>query len=152
VIPIAFVAHFKMDRNLANFVLPYIAMVPSANLLGFASREMAAKLPRVLGVFLETTFGSVVELILLVILLQRGDQNVPVIKGAVLGSILANLLLCLGLCFFVGGLLRDEQRFHEAISETGNGLLQVAASKLPRYLVGSDLTFLDSGLGSTSNT
>jgi Ca2+:H+ antiporter len=141
-----------MEKTLANFVLPYIAMVPSANLLGFASREMAAKLPRVLGVLLETTFGSVVELILLVVLLRRGDQNIPVIKGAVLGSILANLLLCLGLCFFVGGLMRVEQKFHEAISETGNGLLQVAASKVSRSFEISDLTLIVSGFGSTRNS
>jgi Ca2+:H+ antiporter len=119
----------RKDR-LGNFILPYIAMVPSANLLGFASRELAAKLPKVLGVLLETTFGSIVELILLVVLIRRGPQNVPVIQAAILGSILANLLLCLGLCFFAGGLKREEQKFHEVISETGNGLMLVAGSKL----------------------
>src|ERR1700761_3496159 len=116
-------------ERLGNFVIPYIAMVPSANLLGFASRELAAKLPRVLGVLLETTFGSMVEFILLLVLIRRGPENVPVIQAAVLGSILANLLLCLGLCFFFGGLRREEQKFHEAISETGNGLMLVAGSK-----------------------
>lgn len=49
-----------------------------------------------------------------------------VIKAAILGSILANLLLCLGICFFVGGLQRHEQEFHEVVSEVGNGLLLMA--------------------------
>jgi Ca2+:H+ antiporter len=39
---------------------------------------------------------------------------------------MANLLLCLGMCFFVGGLRREEQVFHEAVSEVGTGLLLVA--------------------------
>ena len=51
---------------------------------------------------------------------------VPVIRAAILGSILANLLLCLGFCFFVGGLRRDEQTFSEIVSEVGSGLLLVA--------------------------
>ena len=62
------------------------------------------------------------------VLLHRDLNNnlVPVVRAAILGSILANLLLCLGACFFVGGLTRDEQEFHEVVSEVGNGLLLVA--------------------------
>ena len=80
-------------------------MVPAANLIGFAGQELARKLPKVIGVVLETTLGSVVEIILFMVLLKtsRGDSNVPVIKAAILGSILANMLLCLGACFFAGG-------------------------------------------------
>jgi len=55
------------------------------------------------------------------------SQNlISVIKSAILGSILANLLLCLGLCFFVGGLMRDKQEFEGVVSEVGNGLLLTA--------------------------
>jgi len=118
VVPFAFAFHWsKKEAQLLNFVLSYIAMVPSANLLGFAAQELASKMPRVLGVVMETTFGSIVEFILLLVLLKRGDAYVPVIKAAILGSILANMLLCLGLCFFFGGLRREQQEFHEAISE-----------------------------------
>ena len=63
------------------------------------------------------------------VLLHNNDSShnfIPVIQAAILGSILANLLLCLGFCFFVGGMNRDEQEFDEAISEVGSGLLLVA--------------------------
>jgi Ca2+:H+ antiporter len=49
-----------------------------------------------------------------------------VIKAAVLGSILATMLLCLGLCFFAGGIWYEQQTFSEAISEAGSGLLLTA--------------------------
>ncbi|PYH41872.1 hydrogen/calcium exchanger domain-containing protein [Aspergillus saccharolyticus JOP 1030-1] len=103
-------------------------MVPSANLLGFAGGELAKKLPKVLGVLLETTLSSVVELVLFVVLIHndRNGDLIPVIQAAILGSVLANLLLCLGLCFFFGGIRREEQSFHEAVSEVGSGLLLVA--------------------------
>ena len=55
------------------------------------------------------------------------DRSIPIIQAAILGSILANLLLCLGSCFFLGGINRHEQEFDEAISEVGSGLLLVAA-------------------------
>ncbi|MCJ1368955.1 hypothetical protein MMC20_000162 [Loxospora ochrophaea] len=131
----AIVLHFvRPDLGLWIFILNYIAMVPTANLIGFAGQELARKLPKVLGVLLETFLGSIVEIVLFMVLLHLNqadgkdpDKNIRVIQAAIIGSILANLLLCLGLCFFVGGLRRDEQSFDEAISEVGNGLLLVAA-------------------------
>ncbi|KAK4096595.1 hypothetical protein N658DRAFT_501411 [Parathielavia hyrcaniae] len=51
----------------------------------------------------------------------------PVIQAAILGSILTNLLLCLGLCFFFGGIRHASQKFHAIVSEVGSGLLLVAA-------------------------
>jgi calcium/proton exchanger cax len=76
-------------------------MVPAANTIGFAGQELARKLPKVLGVLIETTLGSLVEIILFIVLVVKGDQNIPVVRAAILGSILANLLLCMGLCFIV---------------------------------------------------
>ena len=57
---------------------------------------------------------------------NEGDSLIPVIKSAILGSILANLLLCLGLCFFVGGMKREKQSFDSGVSEVGSGLLLTA--------------------------
>lgn len=118
------VRYARPDLSVVIFILSYIAMVPSANLVGFAGQEFSQKLPRVLGVLMETTFGSIVEIVLFMVLLTRGEYHV--IQAAILGSILATMLLCLGLCFFVGGLRRNEQTFDDAVSEVGNGLLLIA--------------------------
>ncbi|OXV05793.1 hypothetical protein Egran_06439 [Elaphomyces granulatus] len=128
-VPAAIVLHFaRPDLHVWVFTLNYIAIVPTANLIGFAGGELARKLPKAWGIVLETNLTSIVELVIFVILIAKDkDSNlITVIQAAILGSILANLLLCLGLCFFVGGINRDEQSFHEAISEVGSGLLLVA--------------------------
>lgn len=125
VVPAAIAMRYaRKDQNLAIFILSYIAMVPCANLIGFAGQELARKLPKVFGVLLETTLGSIVEIILFMVLLRKDE--ILVIQAAILGSILATQLLCLGLCFFAGGIRRDEQVFDEAVSEVGSGLLLTA--------------------------
>jgi Ca2+:H+ antiporter len=125
-------------------------MVPCANLLGFTGQEFARKLPHVVGVLVETTYvliltgfsysassstntlllvrryslGSLVEIIMFMVLLNK--NQFIVIQAAILGSILATMLLCLGLCFFAGGMRREESTMSEVMSETGNGLLLTA--------------------------
>jgi Ca2+:H+ antiporter len=126
--PLKFLRYARPEQHLAIFVLAYIAMVPSANLVGFAGQELARKCNHVFGVIIEVMLGSVVEIVMFHVLL-RHDQFI-VIKAAILGSILATMLLCLGLVFFVGGVRRDNQTFDEAVSETGNGLLLVAGFAL----------------------
>ena len=104
---VAIVLHFAAPGlPIAVFATSYIAMVPVANLLGFAGQEFARKMPKVSGILIETAFGSSVEIILFIILIAKHNSGegssehgnlVPVIQAAILGSILTNLLLCLGL-------------------------------------------------------
>ncbi|CAM1506172.1 Fc.00g058130.m01.CDS01 [Cosmosporella sp. VM-42] len=137
-VPVAFALHFVPGIPIWKFVTAYIAVVPSANLLGFAGQEFARKMPKVAGILIETTFGSIIEIILFIVLIAKHDADaskdngdegnlIPIIQAAILGSILTNLLLCLGLCFFVGGLRQAVQKFHPVVSEVGTGLLLVAA-------------------------
>lgn len=125
VVPAAIAVRYaKADLHLIVFILTYIAMVPCANLVGFAGQEFARKLPRVVGILVETTLGSIVEVVLFMVLLTKDEFEV--IRAAILGSILSTLLLCLGLCFYFGGMNREEQTFDEAVGEVGNGLLLTA--------------------------
>lgn len=135
-VPIAIALRYAASSHpLLVFGFAYIAMIPSANLLGFAGQEFARKMPKVSGILIETAFGSIVEIVLFLILLIKHESGngsaehgnlIPVIQAAILGSILTNLLLCLGLCFFVGGIRQNVQKFHGAVSEVGSGVLLVA--------------------------
>jgi len=153
---------YQKSHNL-RFATAFLAMIPSANLLGFAGQELARKLPKVFGVILETFLGGIVEIVLFMVLIERsphaneedeadrlvemaGESSsigkraeggseqpkslIPVIQAAILGSVLANLLFCLGLCFVAGGVRHSAQKFSKEISETGSGLLLMAAFAL----------------------
>ena len=117
--------------------MSYIDIVTPTNLLGFAGQELARKIPKITGVLVETTLGSIIEIILFLILIKKHntredndatehDNLIPVIQAAILGSILTNLLLCLGLYFFVGDIRQKSQKFHPAVNEVNTGLLLVA--------------------------
>lgn len=52
----AIVVHYVVEgQHVLKFSLAYIAMIPCANLVGFAGQELARKLPHMLGVLIETT-------------------------------------------------------------------------------------------------
>jgi Ca2+:H+ antiporter len=99
-------------------------MIPCANLIGFAGQELAKKLHRVFGVLVETTLGSVVEIVMFMVLLT--NDQFQVIQAAILGSVLATQLLCLGTCFLVGGIRHSELVFSEEVGEVGSDLLLTA--------------------------
>jgi hypothetical protein len=44
------------DNHVTIFALAYIAMIPCANLIGFAGQELSRKLPHVWGVLIEITY------------------------------------------------------------------------------------------------
>lgn len=118
----AFILHYTTENHLWVFICAYLGLVPAANLLGFAAQELARKLPTVVGVLVECLCGALVELILFIVLIVRHTEN-TIIKDAIVGSLLANLLLCLGACFFIGGVFTKQQHLHEAITEVGCNLL-----------------------------
>ncbi|KAI0870162.1 hypothetical protein GGS24DRAFT_122292 [Hypoxylon argillaceum] len=128
-VPAALAVYYSQVGSPAlRFSLSYIAMVPCANLIGFAGAELARKMPHMLGVLTETTIGSIVEIILFLVLLlsKRNEMGFYIIRAAILGSILATMLLCLGACFFVAGARHKTATFDAAISEVGTGLLLMA--------------------------
>lgn len=56
VVPAAIAVRYALPHNyMAIFILAYIAMIPCANLIGFAGEELARKLPHVWGVLFEVT-------------------------------------------------------------------------------------------------
>ena len=77
----------------------------------------------------ELTPGSnAVELIVSIIALVKNE--VLIVQTSLVGSILSNLLLVMGMCFFFGGLRREQQYFNETVAQTAASLLALAVSAL----------------------
>src|SRR5207248_2043198 len=68
------------------------------------------------------------ELIIAIVALR--DHHVALVKASITGSILGNLLLVLGLSFFVGGLGRPSQKFHRTAATNTAAMLFLAVVAL----------------------
>jgi Ca2+:H+ antiporter len=103
-------------------------VIPLAKLLGFATEELALRTSQTIGGLLNATFGNAVELIIGIVSLKDGLINV--VQASILGSILGNLLLILGLCFFLGGLKFKEQKFNPTAAGMAASLMNIAVCSL----------------------
>ena len=110
------------------FAMNALAIIPIAWLLCFATESIAARLGDTWGALLNVTFGNAVELIIFIIALVANE--IRIVQAALLGSILANLLLILGMCFLFGGLRFREQLYNTRVSQMSACLLSLAVVSL----------------------
>jgi Ca2+:H+ antiporter len=67
-------------------------------------------------------------MIVAIIALAKGE--IVVVQTSLIGSILSNLLLVMGMCFFFGGLRRKEQFFNQTVAQTSASLLALAVGSV----------------------
>ncbi|KAL2691836.1 hypothetical protein Neosp_002227 [[Neocosmospora] mangrovei] len=115
-------------NRIAVFVVNFIAIIPLAAILSFATEEIALRTGEVLGGLINATFGNAVELIVAILALV--DGKVIIVQTSLVGSILSNLLLVMGFCFFFGGLRRQQQYFNETVAQTAASLLALAVASV----------------------
>ncbi|KAG7196196.1 Vacuolar membrane antiporter with Ca2+/H+ and K+/H+ exchange activity [Scheffersomyces spartinae] len=112
----------------AVFWINFLAIVPLASILAFATEELAEHVGETVGGLLNATFGNAVELIVSIIALK--DNQIRIVQASMLGSILSNLLLVLGCCFIAGGFTRVQQTFNQTVAQTMSSLMALACSAL----------------------
>ena len=107
-IVLAGLAHYGGWASGLGFVLSAAAMSVLAALVGLSVEQLGDRFgPGATGV-LQSALGNLPELFICIFALRAG--LVEVVQAALIGSILANLLLVLGLAFLVGGLKHGTQQ------------------------------------------
>jgi Ca2+:H+ antiporter len=127
-VPIGIASHPAGLAPEIVFSMNAIAIIPLAGLLAHATEAVAARLGDTLGALLNVSFGNAVELILFIILLA--NDQIRVVQAALLGSILANLLLILGMAFLLGGLRYQEQIYNSTVTQMSACMLSLAVMSL----------------------
>lgn len=94
-----------------TFITTAIALAILATLVSDGTEQLGARLgPGATGV-LQSALGNLPELFIGIFLLRQGPSQIPTIQAALVGSVLGNSLLVLGLAFLLGGLRNGTQRF-----------------------------------------
>jgi len=127
-IPISWVCNFALPHTNSNdtliFIFSFLAIIPLAKLLAFATDELSMRVGQTLAGLLNATLGNAVELIVAIIALIQ--CQLQVVQSSLVGSILSNLLLVLGMCFFAGGIKYSEQGFGLSATQLNSSLLTVS--------------------------
>ncbi len=105
-----FIEHAMPDKPTVVFLCAALAIVPVANLIVQATEQIALRTGDAIGGLLNATFGNAPELIISFVALRSGFTDM--VRAALVGAILANLLLGLGLTFLLGGLRYHIQEFN----------------------------------------
>jgi len=107
------------------FFMAAVSIIPIAALIVRATEQIAHRTGDAIGGLLNATFGNAPELIIALVALRAGYLDM--VRASLVGAILANLLLALGVGFLMGGLRFHEQRFNPTAARAYSSMMFLAA-------------------------
>ncbi len=123
-VPVSIAAEALHWGDGAVFVTSAIAIIPLAIWLSTATEELSITLGPWIGALLNAVFGNATELIIALVALKAG--LVEIVKASITGTVMANLLLALGLSMLVGGIGRSEQTFQPVVARVNGSAMTLA--------------------------
>lgn len=123
-VPICLIAQWLHWNPIVIFITSGLAIIPLAASISNSTEAISIVIGPALGGLLNATFGNATEMIISIVALRAG--LVDVVKASLTGSIIANLLLALGLAIFLGGLRFSEQTFQPAVARMNASSLTLA--------------------------
>src|SRR5438093_1830261 len=112
----------------AVFFSAGVAIIPMAAMIVRATEQIAMRTGDAIGGLLNATFGNAPELIIAFVALKAGYLDM--VRASLVGSILANLLLALGLAFLLGGLRQHEQQYSASAARVYSSMMLIAVISL----------------------
>jgi len=116
--------HFKPEAHTLIFFSAAVAIVPIARLISAATENLSHYTGQSIGGLLNATFGNFPELIIVMMALNAGLHEM--VLASLIGAVLANLLLALGISFFAGGLKYHTQDFNPVSSRVYSSMMFIA--------------------------
>ncbi len=99
--PVALIASALGLPDALVFLFSCLGLIPLAGMIAFATEHLAEYLGERIGGLLNATFGNAAELIIGILALSAGLQDV--VRASITGSIIGNALLVLGTAMLFGG-------------------------------------------------
>src|SRR5436309_6718077 len=102
-----------------------IAIIPIAAVIVRSTEQLASRTGDTVGGLLNATFGNAPELIIALVALKAG--YLEMVRASLVGAILANLLLALGVAFLAGGFRFHDQKFNPTAARAYSTMMFLAA-------------------------
>ena len=117
--------------QVVQFFLSVLAVIPLAGFIGAATEELADRIGARGGGLLNATFGNAPDLLIGIFGVQKG--LIPLVKATLIGALISNSALIMGVCLMAAGLRYGRPRFRR--TEAGHHsvlmLLTLAAVLFP---------------------
>jgi len=127
-IPIAIMLEHSHASAPLVFFSAALSIIPVARLIVSSTEQLATYTGDTLGGLLNATFGNAPELIIAIVALNAGLHEI--VLASVAGAILANLLLAMGISFFVGGIKFHDQEYNPASIRVYSSMMMIAVLSL----------------------
>ncbi|AXK71790.1 calcium/proton exchanger [Lysobacter sp. TY2-98] len=128
-VPLAILLEFIVpDRPMLIFAAAAISIVPLAALMAHSTGVLAERYGPGIGGLLNATFGNAAELIITLAALREGLYGM--VKAALIGGIIGNILMVLGLSMLAGGIGRQSQRYNAVAASSQATMLTLAVIAL----------------------
>lgn len=123
-VPASIAMNYGHAPSWAVFLAAAAAVIPLAGFMGHATEELAKYVGPSLGGLLNATFGNAAELIITIVAVRAGELEI--VKASIVGSIIGNILLVLGLAIFLGGIRFKQQRFSRDVEGMQTAMMMMA--------------------------
>jgi Ca2+:H+ antiporter len=106
---VAATAHFSDATPVLTFALAALAIAALARIVGGATEQLGSRVGSSIASVIQSALGNLPELFITLFAVREG--LILVVQAALVGSIIANSVLVLGIAFVAGGLRNGTQRF-----------------------------------------
>jgi len=120
--------HLRPQSHTWIFFAACVAIIPIARLIVEATEHIASRTGDAVGGLLNATFGNAPELIIAMVALRAGLFDM--VRASLIGAILANLLLALGIAFLLGGLRYHTQEYNPGATRVYSSMMLIAVISL----------------------
>jgi Ca2+:H+ antiporter len=107
------------------FLSAALAIIPIARLIVLSTEQLATRTGDAIGGLLNATFGNAPELIIAFVALKAGYLDM--VRASIIGAILANTLLAIGVAFFLGGLRHHTQEYNAGAARLYSSMMLISA-------------------------
>lgn len=105
-----------------------LAIIPIAKMIVHATEQLAMRTGDAIGGLLNATFGNAPELIIALVALKAGYFDM--VRASLIGAILANLMLALGVSFLLGGIRYHDQTYNPAVARVYSSMMLISVMSL----------------------
>jgi Ca2+:H+ antiporter len=127
-IPISLALEYVHVPAPVLFFSAALAIIPIARLIVESTEHLATYTGDAIGGLLNATFGNAPELIIALVALQAGLLDM--VRASIIGAILANLMLAMGVAFFIGGLRYHTQEYNAGAARLYSSMMLISAVSL----------------------